>query len=205
MEKGLLWIEKGLLSLGMVALFAMMCLTTVDAVWRYLFNSPIVGAYEITEKYLMLTCIFLGMSFTYRGQPYPVTILMDRMQFDKDLYQPFEQRSSPSLLASSCGNIQYVRVFIIIHPGPFTHAPWSGRLYPLGLFSWPVPGYRPPAVRRAKLLFPGKGPPVMKRSGVAGSKKKDIMELLFRCPLVIFLSRIPLPLPWGSRLVASGS
>ena len=67
MEKGLQWIEKGLLSLGMVTLFAMMCLTTVDAVLRYLFNSPITGAYEITEKYLMLTTIFLGMSYTYRG------------------------------------------------------------------------------------------------------------------------------------------
>ena len=80
MEKALLWIEKGLLSLGMVALFSMMCLTTVDALWRYLFSSPIVGAYEITEKYLMLTCIFLGMSYTYRGAGLiRVTILMDRM------------------------------------------------------------------------------------------------------------------------------
>jgi TRAP-type C4-dicarboxylate transport system permease small subunit len=80
MEKGLQWIEKGLLYLGMVALFAMMCLTTVDAVWRYLFNSPITGAYEITEKYLMLTTIFLGMSYTYRGSGLiRVTILMDRM------------------------------------------------------------------------------------------------------------------------------
>ena len=40
--------------LAMVALFVMMCLTTVDAVCRYLLNSPITGAYEITEKYLML-------------------------------------------------------------------------------------------------------------------------------------------------------
>ncbi|MEW6665337.1 MAG: TRAP transporter small permease [Thermodesulfobacteriota bacterium] len=80
MEKLLLRIEKGLLYLGMAALFVMMCLTTVDAVLRYLFGSPIVGAYEITEKYLMLTCIFLGMSFTYRGAGLiRVTILMDRM------------------------------------------------------------------------------------------------------------------------------
>jgi len=80
MEKGLLRIEKGLLYVGVVALFVMMSLTTVDAVWRYLFNSPITGAYEITEKYLMLTCIFLGMSYTYRGAGLiRVTILMDRL------------------------------------------------------------------------------------------------------------------------------
>jgi len=80
MEKVLLWIEKRLLYLGMVALFAMMCLTTVDAAWRYLLNSPITGAYEITEKYLMLISIFLGMSYTYRGAGFiRVTILMDRL------------------------------------------------------------------------------------------------------------------------------
>ena len=80
MEKVLLWIEKRLLYLGMIAVFGMMCLTTVDAVWRYLFNSPITGAYEITEKYLMLISIFLGMSYTYRGAGFiRVTILMDRL------------------------------------------------------------------------------------------------------------------------------
>ena len=80
MEKGLLRIEKGLLPVAMAALFGMMCLTTVDAVWRYLFNSPITGAYEITEKYLMLITIFLGVSYTYRGAGFiRVTILMDRL------------------------------------------------------------------------------------------------------------------------------
>ncbi len=80
MQKGLLNIEKALLWVGMIAVFGMMCLTTVDAVWRYLFNSPITGAYEITEKYLMLISIFLGMSYTYRGAGFiRVTILMDRL------------------------------------------------------------------------------------------------------------------------------
>jgi TRAP-type C4-dicarboxylate transport system permease small subunit len=80
MEKGLLRVERTLMVLAMVALFFMMSLTTADAVGRYLFNSPITGAYEITEKYLMLISIFLGMSFTYRGAGFiRVTILMDRL------------------------------------------------------------------------------------------------------------------------------
>ncbi len=80
MEKTLRRIEKGLLYVAMAAVFGMMCLTSVDAVWRYAFNSPITGAYEITEKYLMLIGIFLGMSYTYRGSGFiRVTILMERL------------------------------------------------------------------------------------------------------------------------------
>lgn len=58
----------------------MVLLTTADAIGRYLFNSPITGAYEITEKYLMLACVFLGCAYAYRrGAFIRVTILTDRM------------------------------------------------------------------------------------------------------------------------------
>lgn len=43
--------------LGAIALFAMMSLTTIDVAGRYLFNSPIMGAFELTE-YLILILIF---------------------------------------------------------------------------------------------------------------------------------------------------
>jgi TRAP-type C4-dicarboxylate transport system permease small subunit len=57
-----------------------MCLTSVDAVARYALNSPILGAYEITEKYLMVATIFLGMSYAYRGGVFiRVTFLVDRL------------------------------------------------------------------------------------------------------------------------------
>lgn len=76
----MLRVERALMAVAMAALFSMMCLTTVDALCRYLLNMPITGAYEITEKYLMLICIFLGMSYTYRGSGLiRVTILMDRL------------------------------------------------------------------------------------------------------------------------------
>jgi TRAP-type C4-dicarboxylate transport system permease small subunit len=93
MDKILLKIEKVFLVVGMVALFLMMALTTVDAVCRYLFNAPITGAYEVTEKYLMLFSIFLGVSYTYRGSGLiRVTILMDRLpQKAKILINHFAQ------------------------------------------------------------------------------------------------------------------
>src|ERR1700730_13159714 len=57
-----------------------MGLTSADALSRYLFNSPILGAYEITEKYLMVAAIFLGLSYAFRGGVFiRVTFLVDRL------------------------------------------------------------------------------------------------------------------------------
>ncbi len=72
--------ELVLLYLGVLATFAMMCLTSADALSRYLFNSPILGALEITEKYLMVASIFLGLSYAFRGGLFiRVTFLVDRL------------------------------------------------------------------------------------------------------------------------------
>ena len=80
LEKWLALGERLLILAGAFATFAMMCLTSADAISRYLFNSPIVGAYEITEKYLMVAAVFLGLSFAYRGGGFiRVTFLVDRL------------------------------------------------------------------------------------------------------------------------------
>jgi len=72
--------ELALLYLGMLATFAMMCLTSADALSRYALNWPIMGAYEITEKYLMVAAIFLGLSYGYRGGLFiRVTFLVDKL------------------------------------------------------------------------------------------------------------------------------
>ena len=48
--------------LGCVALSFMMCLTVVDVVSRYVFNSPILGAYEMTE-FLVLIMVFSFLGY----------------------------------------------------------------------------------------------------------------------------------------------
>ena len=79
-ERWLQRCEHALVLAGAFATFAMMCLTSADALSRYLFNSPIIGAYEITEKYLMVAAVFLGLSFAYRGGGFiRVTFLVDRL------------------------------------------------------------------------------------------------------------------------------
>jgi TRAP-type C4-dicarboxylate transport system permease small subunit len=80
LEKWLWRCELALVYAGVLATFLMMCLTSADALCRYLLNSPIIGAYEITEKYLMVAAIFLGLSYAYRGGVFiRVTFLVDRL------------------------------------------------------------------------------------------------------------------------------
>ena len=78
--KLLRWCEFVLIYTAVLAAFLIMCLTSVDAVARYALNSPILGAYEITEKYLMVAAIFMGLSYGYRGGLFiRVTFLVDRL------------------------------------------------------------------------------------------------------------------------------
>jgi TRAP-type C4-dicarboxylate transport system permease small subunit len=63
-----------------VATFGMMLLTTADAAGRYLFNRPILIAYELTTNYLMIAAIFLAMPYAYRqGANIRVTFLVERL------------------------------------------------------------------------------------------------------------------------------
>ena len=72
--------ERVLIFAGVLATFLMMALTSADALSRYLLNRPITGAYELTEKYLMVAAVFLGMSYAYRGGGFiRVTFLVDRL------------------------------------------------------------------------------------------------------------------------------
>ena len=46
-----------------ICVFCMMLLTTVDVVFRYVFHSPIMGAFEVAE-YMMVTIVFFSMAYT---------------------------------------------------------------------------------------------------------------------------------------------
>ena len=80
MEKIMIRCEKILTYIAVLSIFVMMLLTSADAIGRYLFNSPIAGAYEVTEKYLMLIAVYLGASFTYReGSNIRIGLVIDRL------------------------------------------------------------------------------------------------------------------------------
>jgi len=72
--------ERVLTVVAAVATFGMMLLTTADAGGRYLFNRPILAAYELTTSYLMIAAVFLAMPYAYRqGANIRVTFLVERL------------------------------------------------------------------------------------------------------------------------------
>ncbi len=59
-------LESAMFRLSQISVFAMMLLTTADAICRYLLHQPIVGAFEFTTNYLMVMTVFLSMSYVMR-------------------------------------------------------------------------------------------------------------------------------------------
>lgn len=59
--------ERVSFNVAMLITAIMMILISLDALLRYLFNSPISGAYEINQDFLMVAIVFLSLSFTYTG------------------------------------------------------------------------------------------------------------------------------------------
>jgi TRAP-type C4-dicarboxylate transport system permease small subunit len=73
-------IEHAMIVVAVLATGMMMLLTSTDAIMRYTLNKPILGAYEITEKYLMVAAIFLGFTYAYRGGAFiRVTFMVDML------------------------------------------------------------------------------------------------------------------------------
>jgi len=72
--------ERLLTVVAATATFSMMLLTTADAGGRYLFNRPLLAAYELTTSYLMIAAVFLAMPYAYRqGANIRVTFLVERL------------------------------------------------------------------------------------------------------------------------------
>jgi TRAP-type C4-dicarboxylate transport system permease small subunit len=78
------WLDRGERVATLAAVAAtvvMMLLTTADALGRYVFNRPILIAYELTTNYLMIAVIFLAMPYAYRqGANIRVTFLVERFR-----------------------------------------------------------------------------------------------------------------------------
>jgi TRAP-type C4-dicarboxylate transport system permease small subunit len=80
LEKIMTVVETVFTAIAALCTALMMLLTSADAFSRYALNSPLLGAYEITEKYLMVAAIFLGLAYAYHGGAFiRVTFLVDRL------------------------------------------------------------------------------------------------------------------------------
>ena len=62
LDKGIRSLNVLLAYAGSYVLFGMMLLTIFDVIGRYVFNSPITGAFEITEA-MMVTMVFFFIGY----------------------------------------------------------------------------------------------------------------------------------------------
>lgn len=72
------WMQRGLGVLAAVILFAMMLLTFVDVIMRYVFGSPLRGSFEVTEL-LMVVLIFAGLPLASRNDEHVVMDFLDHL------------------------------------------------------------------------------------------------------------------------------
>jgi TRAP-type C4-dicarboxylate transport system permease small subunit len=75
------WERRADAVLGVAAsaiLFAMMCLTFVDVVARYLFNFPLRGGFEVTEL-MLLVLIFAGLPLVSHADEHVTMDFIDRL------------------------------------------------------------------------------------------------------------------------------
>jgi TRAP-type C4-dicarboxylate transport system permease small subunit len=70
------WLDRALGLSAAILLFCLMALTTADVIGRYIFNSPIRGAFEITEL-LLLTLIFAGLPLASRADEHVTLDFID--------------------------------------------------------------------------------------------------------------------------------
>lgn len=73
-------LENGLMIVGGLCLFLLMAAVVTDSGGRYFFSAPISGVYEISEFYLMIAIVFLGLAQTQRLKAHVrVELVLDRL------------------------------------------------------------------------------------------------------------------------------
>jgi TRAP-type C4-dicarboxylate transport system permease small subunit len=73
-------IDRFFIYVGIICLFVIMVIVGIDGLLRQFFNAPIVGAYELIEKYLMVAMIFPAISYTWAKKGHiGVTLIYKKM------------------------------------------------------------------------------------------------------------------------------
>lgn len=122
-------LERLILFIAQAAIFIMMFLITADAVSRYLFHQSIIGVYEFTERYLMISAVFLSMSYVMKLDGHiKLDLFIDRL--------PKKVSSVFNLLFLLLGA---AFVFCIGYQGMImTYDAWVNNITGTGLIPWPV-------------------------------------------------------------------
>lgn len=122
-------IENSLLFLSSLSLFIMMLVITLDALMRYLFNSPLQIAYDLTEIYLLPLVVFFTISFALREDAHLRVTFLERF-FPKWINGIF----------NSIGFFLTAVLFLVItyKVSEMAMVSWAQKEIVLGVISWPL-------------------------------------------------------------------
>jgi TRAP-type transport system small permease protein len=87
-------------------LLAMMVLTVIDVVARYVFNRPLRGAFEVTEL-MLVVLIFAGLPLVSYAEEHAVMDFIDR------LLRPGGQRVLRHAVHAVCGAFMFLLAWLI--------------------------------------------------------------------------------------------
>jgi TRAP-type C4-dicarboxylate transport system permease small subunit len=87
-------------------LFAMMILTFVDVVARYVFNRPVRGAFEVTEL-MLLVLIFAGLPIVSYADEHAVMDFIDR------LLSPKARRALRAAVDVACAAMLFLLTWLV--------------------------------------------------------------------------------------------
>lgn len=122
-------IENVLLGMAALIMLAMMLITGIDVIARYVFNAPIRWAFDLLANYLLVASFFLSFSYTLRIQEHVA------VDYFMSKWKPWVLRFGLSLgYLLSAILIAYIAV-LASHE---TWGAWRNKEVIAGAIEWPV-------------------------------------------------------------------
>ena len=113
---------------AILSTFIMMCLTTADALGRYILNRTILGAYEFTENYLMVATVFFGICYAYHGGVFiRVTFFVDRLPEKAKLFLNYLAQFFSLIFSGANSMWEGMASLSLSRILPFSHGDWPSK------------------------------------------------------------------------------
>ena len=122
----------GLTYLSMFILVIIMLLVTADAFGRYLLNSPITGALEFTEEYLLVTATFMAIAYTYHHGDFV------RVTFFVRMIPPKVRFILDHIVQAICALVSIVLLYAAIRQLQRVYEAHTTTISPYGYELWPA-------------------------------------------------------------------
>jgi len=127
-SRWLLGVDRAWAMLANLCQFAIMLIVVIDVLCRYVLNSPVVWAYDVISRYLMVAVFFFALSWTHAHDEH-VRVLFFRQK------APARACMAMDLIGTVAALIVFVLIF---HLGLDRFwKDWSSGAVSVGAYLWP--------------------------------------------------------------------